>query len=316
MKFTTPVPIISREPKIDHHSRIFLTGSCFVENIGEKLDYYKLHNFRNPFGILYHPAAIKNLLEKVNRNYRYTSEDVFFHNERWHCFDVHSALSASDKETLLQRLNENLQNTLNYLKEASHVIITPGTSWVYRNVASQERVANCHKVPQKNFSRELTSPSEVQFLLSSVVSEIQSINPGTKIIFTVSPVRHIKDGIIENQLSKAHLLTAVHAVIKDFPESAFYFPAYEIVMDELRDYRFFAEDMIHPNAIAVKYIWEKFSEAWFSPEAILAMNTIEEIRKALSHRPFDEGSAAHQKFLISTQKKIAEFNQQYPEVTF
>lgn len=316
MQFTTPVPVIGKEPKIDHHSRIFLTGSCFVENIGDKLNYYKLQNLRNPFGILYHPAAIENFFRKVEGNFNYTSEDVFFHNERWHCFDAHSALSDSHQETLLERLNENLQKTREFLKEASHVIITPGTSWVYRNEASQKLVANCHKVPQKNFARELTSPFEIHSLLNSVISTVKNLNPEANIIFTVSPVRHIKDGIVENQLSKAHLLTAVHAAIKEFPEKTSYFPAYEIVMDELRDYRFFAEDMIHPNAIAIKYIWEKFAEAWFSPEAMSAIKKVEDIRKGFSHRPFNENSVAHQKFLESLRKKIEDFKQQYPQVTF
>ncbi len=316
MQFTTPVPIETREPKIDHFSRIFLIGSCFVENIGEKLDYYKFQNFRNPFGILYHPHAIQNFFKRVQNRSVYTSNDVFHHNERWHCFESHSGLSHPDKEELLRKLNENQKKTYSYLEEAGHVIITLGTSWVYRNIDSNDLVANCHKLPQQNFSKEISSPKEIEALLNAIIALLKGINPGVKVIFTISPVRHIKEGMVENQRSKAHLIAATHAAVTANTETSCYFPAYEILLDELRDYRFFTEDMIHPNAVAIEYIWNQFNMAWLSTESKTTMQKIETIQKGLSHRPYYEGSKAHQLFLQSLQLKIKDLEKEYPHLEF
>lgn len=316
MQFTTPVPVKSQEPKIDHNSRIFLVGSCFVENIGDKLDYFKLPSNRNPFGILYHPAAIEKFLRKADEGYTYTHQDIFIHNERWHCFDAHSSLSDPNKDQLLRNLNDNLEKTENYLKEASHVVITLGTSWGYKTSITKEPVANCHKLPQKNFSKENSGVEELQDLLRSMISSIQNINSEAVVIFTISPVRHIKDGIVENQLSKAQLITAVHNVISESPEKKFYFPAYEIMMDELRDYRFYAEDMLHPNATAIQFIWSKFISSWLSPEAIITLEQVEEIQKGLAHKPFNEFSEAHRKFLQNLQEKEKNLRSRYPNIIF
>lgn len=316
MQFTTPVPIHSQEPKIDHHSGVFLVGSCFVENIGEKFDYYKFKNLRNPFGILYHPKAIENLIRKAVDDHQYNEKDVFMHNERWHCFDAHSNLSDPDKDELLKRLNHQLQETKAFLKEASHVVITLGTSWFYANITTDSFVANCHKLPQKNFSKSISGVAENEGSLEKIVNYITNLNKQVKIIFTVSPVRHIKEGVVENQRSKAHLITAVQVLTHKFPESTAYFPAYEIVMDELRDYRFYAEDMLHPNTTAIDYIWQKFQEAWFSKDSAATLQLIEEIQKGLSHRPFNKASEAHQKFLHNIRNKISSLQTQFPYISF
>lgn len=316
MQFTTPVPIISQEPKIDHHSKIFLVGSCFVENIGEKFDYYKFINFRNPFGILYHPRAIENLIQKAFDGYKYTTEDIFLNNERWHCFDAHSNLSDPNKEELLKRLNYNLEETKSFLTKASHIIITLGTSWFYTSMNTNNFVANCHKLPQKQFTKSIAGVSEIERSLETLNKLIQNINSKGKIIFTVSPVRHIKEGVIENQRSKAHLITAVHTLIERFPESTSYFPSYELVMDELRDYRFYGEDMLHPNPTAINYIWEKFREIWISSDSAATLKLIEEIQTGLSHRPFNASSEAHKNFLIGLRKKVSSLKTQFPYINF
>lgn len=316
MQFTTPVQIRSQKPKIDHHSKIFLVGSCFVENIGEKFDYYKFNNFRNPFGILFHPRAIENFIQKAVGGFIYTEKDVFLNNERWHCFDAHSNLSDPSKEELLKKLNDNLEATKSFLCKASHIIITLGTSWFYTSLETNKFVANCHKLPQKNFQKSITAVSEIEESLGSVLELLRKLNPHSKVVFTISPVRHIKEGIVENQRSKAHLIAAVHALTDKAPANPAYFPAYELVMDELRDYRFYGEDMLHPNATAIKFIWEKFMEAWISTDSAETLNLINDIQKGLSHRPFNEASAAHQMFLNKIERKISVLKSQFPDLNF
>lgn len=316
MKLTTAVPINPGEPKTDHNSRLFLAGSCFVENIGEKLDYYQLPNFRNPFGILYHPVAIENLIVKAAKNYSYSSEDIFFHNERWHCFEAHSALSDPSKKVFLERLNSRLDSTRQYLKKVSHVIFTLGTAWVFKGLESGVPVANCHKIPQKKFSKEISSVQEIQRSLEKSISLIKKLNPEAQIILTVSPVRHLKDGFIQNQRSKAHLISAIHNTLEGAAYPIHYFPSYEIVMDELRDYRFYGEDLIHLNNVGVNIIWSKFSDAWVSEKAFSIFQEIEQIRKGILHRPFNEKSEAHKAFLQKLYQKITYLQSRYPHISF
>lgn len=318
MQFRTQFSIKSQEPKIDHASKIFLTGSCFVENIGAKLDYYKFQNIQNPFGILFHPAAIENFITKAVNEKQYTAEDIFFHNERWHCFDAHSVLSQPDEMTLLKNLNEGLQKTREYLRESTHIIITLGTSWVYRNLKSDETVANCHKLPQKNFSKEITDVEQIYDHLKSTISTIKGLNDNASIIFTISPVRHIKDGVVQNQRSKAHLIAALHKVMdkQDENELVSYFPAYELMMDDLRDYRFYSEDMLHPNDTAIEYIWQKFVDSRISPESIPLLKEIDSIQRNLKHRPFNSESEAHKNFQKSLEKKIKDLQKIYPYLNF
>lgn len=315
MEFRTKIPITSQEPKIGYNSKTLLLGSCFVENIGEKLDYYKFKTLQNPFGILFHPAAISNFLEKVKLQYIFTGEDIFFHNERWHSFDAHSASSNPDKDKMLEELNAAIEETYSFLKDASHVIITPGTAWGYRHKETEKTVANCHKLPQKNFIRELT---EVDSDLKTCVEAIKELNPEATVIFTVSPVRHLKDGFMENQQSKAKLITAIHELLK-IPAPGVrwsYFPSYEIMMDELRDYRFYAEDMVHPNSVAIDYIWELFMQTWMSPETQNISGEVEKLQKGLAHKPFNEHSEAHQKFRNKLQQKIQELQAKFPGIEF
>ena len=210
MEFRTKIPISPQEPKFDHGSRILLLGSCFVENMGKKLEYYKFQTLQNPFGILFHPTAIATFLSTVSDQKNFSEADIFFHNERWHCFDAHSALSSPDKVELLQGLNSAVREALAFLKSATHVIITLGTAWGYTNKATGKTVANCHKLPQREFDKELM---EVNAQVAVCVDIIRNINPNASVIFTVSPVRHIKDGFVENQQSKARLITAVHRAI-------------------------------------------------------------------------------------------------------
>ena len=312
MEFRTPVPITAQEPKIGYSSKVLLLGSCFVENIGKKLEYFKFQQLLNPFGILFHPVAIHNFLKRVKSGYDFTEADIFFHNETWKSYEAHSDLNSVEKEEILRKLNAAVKETAVFLKSATHVIITPGTAWGYRLKESGEVVANCHKVPQKNFIKEITEVENALFETSEI---IKSLNPSAKVIFTVSPVRHLKDGFVENQLSKAKLITAIHEIVAS-KKHCFYFPSYEIMMDELRDYRFYAEDMVHPNKTAVDYIWEKFRQTWIASEASEVMKRVDTIQKGLLHRPFNETSEAHQKFRRDLQQKIEKLEKEVPGINF
>ena len=314
MEFQTRIPSEKQSKnQIDYSSNVLLFGSCFSENIGQKLDYFKFQNFQNPFGILFHPKAIETLIENAINQKQYSEKDVFFHNEQWHSFDAHSKLSNTSKDHLISQLNAQINLTALKLKTASHVIITLGTAWVYRNIKVDAVVANCHKVPQKQFNKELLSIDNVSDSLKNILSLIRSINDEASIIFTLSPVRHLKDGFVENSQSKAHLLAAIHQVVK---QHSFYFPSYEIMMDELRDYRFYGEDMIHPNQTAINYIWERFKSVWISDSAFKIMDAVDSIQKGLQHKPFNANSQQHQNFIQSLEVKKASLKKDFPHINF
>lgn len=318
MNLLTKIPLSKANNQIDYSSRLLLIGSCFSENIGAKLSYYKFRGLQNPFGILFHPLAIEKLIQKTVTQETFNEGGVFQANEQWHCFDAHSCLSNPSKEQLVVDLNTALDQTAEQLKVASHVLITLGTAWVYRNKDSGEIVANCHKVPQTNFTKELLSVDEVRESLKRITTLIQSVNSSAQVIFTVSPVRHLKNGFVENQRSKAHLISAIHQIIEtsNFSPRVSYFESYEIMMDVLRDYRFYAKDMIHPNETAIAYIWEKFVEVWINDSITDDMKKVDEVQRGLQHRPFNPESEAHQKFLTSLSKKIAYIRKAYPFMDF
>lgn len=319
MQFRTQIPIQKSNTPIDYHSKVLSIGSCFAENMAEKFDYFKFQNETNPFGIIFNPVSIEKLFRRVCHQDLFGEKDVFFHNERWHSFEVHSDLSNSDRQELLETLNKAVTETHKQLKEATHLIITLGTSWIYRGAESNEVVANCHKVPQKQFSKELLSVEIIRESVQNTISLIQTLNPNINFIFTISPVRHIKDGFVENQLSKSHLFTALHHVLITHNSQLIthnYFPSYEIMMDELRDYRFYGEDMLHPNQIAIDYIWKLFSENYIAETEFSIMKEVDEIQKSLRHRSFNPESEQHQKFLANLQKKINLLGEKQPQIKF
>jgi len=319
MQFRTQIPLSKSSNPIDYNSKVLSFGSCFAENMADKFDYFKFQNETNPFGIIFNPVSIEKVIERAVTENWFTEKDVFFHNERWHSFEVHSDLSNSDRQELLETLNKAISETNKQLKEATHIIITYGTSWIYRNLESDEIVANCHKVPQKQFSKELLPVDVIQKSTQNTIDLIQAINLNVNFIFTISPVRHIKDGFAENQLSKSHLFTAVHEVLKTHNsklKTHNYFPSYEIMMDELRDYRFYTEDMLHPNQVAIDYIWHKFSENNMTEESISLMQEVDEIQKSLRHRSFNPESEQHKKFLTKLQQKIKALGEKWPNITF
>ncbi len=315
MEFRTKIPIYKSICPIDYSSDILSLGSCFAVNMAEKFQYYQFRNTVNPFGILFHPAAIEKFIGFAVSEKEFTDEDVFFHNERWHCFDAHSDLSHPDKRTLLDNLNATVASVRSNIASTSHLILTLGTAWTYRKIESGEWVANCHKLPQKEFEKELLSVGSIAESLNNIVENVKKTNPGIQIILTISPVRHLKDGFVENQQSKAHLIAAVR-IMMSVHGNIHYFPSYEIMMDELRDYRFYAQDMIHPNQTAIDYIWERFAETWIAPAAFPILEEIAQIRKSLVHRPFNPDSQNHRLFLDDLERKIALLRTRFPHMSF
>ncbi|HZW62465.1 MAG TPA: GSCFA domain-containing protein [Flavobacteriaceae bacterium] len=316
MKLQTQIPLEPQmQNRIDYFSRILLFGSCFTENMGSKVNYFKFQNLQNPLGILFHPIAIENLISRTITANTFKENDVFFHNEQWHSFEAHSSLSSINKHKLIECLNKRTQETAIALDQATHVVITLGTAWVYKHLETNKIVANCHKVPQKHFAKVLLSVEEVNASLKNTIALLRNANPQCTIIFTVSPVRHLKDGFVENTQSKAHLLTAIHQTIK--PEDKLcYFPSYEIMMDELRDYRFYKEDMLHPNQIAVDYIWQHFVNVWFDPKTHETMQQVDTVQKGLQHKPFNTQTKAHKVFLDTLRAQKEALNACYPHITF
>ena len=318
MQFFTKVPISKTNDPISYHSKVVSIGSCFAQNIGEKFNFYKFQNTTNPFGIIFNPSSIEKLISRaINKEY-FTEEDIFFYNERWQSFEIHSELSHADKDFFLNLINATLDSFSKEIHEASHVIITLGTSWVYKENSFGNIVANCHKVPQKSFKKHLLSAEEISISLENITKSISKINSQCTFIFTISPVRHIKDGFVENQVSKSNLISAVYNLIQNQPENSrfSYFPSYEIMMDELRDYRFYSSDLLHPNATAIDYIWSRFMETTVEPNSISTMKEIETIQRSLQHRSFNPESISHQKFLQNLNVKIENVQKSYPFIEF
>ncbi|WP_222981544.1 GSCFA domain-containing protein [Flagellimonas meishanensis] len=318
MKLQTCVPLQKAENPIDYQSKLLLLGSCFVENMGSKLDYFKFQTLQNSFGILFHPLAIDTLIHRALHDSKYQQSEVFERDGIWYCFDAHSDIRGKTQEELLEKLNRGLRLTREWLQNATHIVITLGTAWVYDHVATGNTVANCHKVPPNEFSKKLLTVETIKVSLENIIKSVEEINPHAQFIFTISPVRHLKDGFVQNQQSKSHLITAVHSVLsfREQSRNLFYFPAYEIMMDELRDYRFYEKDLVHPNELAVDYIWERFKSTWINPDVYEMMDDVAHIQKGLQHRPFNPESKQHQKFQEALRTKIAYLQEKLPFVKF
>ncbi len=314
MKLQTQINSTPSNAQFGYENKLLLLGSCFSENIGDKLSYHKFQSMSNPFGILFHPVAIENVLEAAVLDKTFTEEDVFELDGIWKSYYAHSDLNALSRLEAVINLQEAQASLRTSLVEASHIFITLGTSWTYRHLHKNMLVANCHKVPQKEFKKELLSVKEVTESLSNILTRIHSLNPEANVIFTVSPVRHLKDGFIENTLSKSHLIAAVHQLID--AEKTFYFPSYEIMMDELRDYRFYATDMLHPSEQAIDYIWEKFTAVYISASAQELSKKIVRIKQHLEHRPFNPESDSHKKFIARLEQEMNELISKHPFLDF
>jgi hypothetical protein len=305
--------------KINHRHKLLLMGSCFTENIGDKLIVHKFSVLQNPNGILFNPVSVKDAIENYITNKVIDENDLFYLNEAYHSWQHHSRFSGITKVDAVQKINVSTSTAHHYLKEADFVIITLGSAWIYEltekaAIAKSGSVAaNNHKAPADWFNRRLLSSPEVIDLLNAAILQLQQFNPFIKIIFTISPVRHLREGFIENNRSKAALINGVHTATANF-ENVFYFPAYELVIDDLRDYRFFAEDMVHPNYAATNYVWEKFVATCIDEPSQELMKQINEINAAINHRPFNNSSIAHQAFKNKYLQLCTAMQQKYAYV--
>jgi hypothetical protein len=317
MKFTTPVPIPNSNHPIGYNANIVSLGSCFAVNMGEKLNYFKFQNTTNPFGIIFNPVSIEKLVVRVVNQKPFTEEDIFFHNERFHCYEVHSDLSSGNKQEFLDSLNALVEMTHLKIKEATHILITYGTSWVYREKNRGAVVANCHKMAQAHFDKHILAVSTIEASIQNTIDAIRQLNPNCAFVFTISPVRHIKDGFVENQRSKAHLISALQSLLSEHQlDHANYFPAYEIVMDELRDYRFYGDDLLHPSTMTIDYIWQRFRDTTILQTISSTLDEVDAIQKSLLHKPFNSTSESHQKFQFKVQEKITKLQVNYPFMQF
>lgn len=284
MNFRTEIKIEKSHYGISHFDNIALCGSCFSENIGDRLQHAGFNVLHNPMGILYNPSSMAIALHQLIGNSPFEEDKLLLHNGLWHTFSHHGKYSHSNKETCLETINNDLHKGHAFLKKTTLLMVTFGTSWVYQLASSGSVVANCHKYPERKFLRRRLSVEEIVAQWNSLLSKLKELNSNIRVVFTVSPVRHWKDGANGNQLSKAILQLAVEELCTQNKE-CHYFPAYELVIDDLRDYRFFKEDMLHPNSVAVDYVWDKFKSAYFTPNTITTVSKINKVKQAFAHRP-------------------------------
>lgn len=301
--------------KIGYPQDILCMGSCFAVHMAEKLAHHKFNTLLNPFGILFNPFSISQSVLHMVNGVRYQAENLFQHDGLWHSYDHHGAFSAPDREVCLKKINQSLSDGIHFLKNAKWCIITLGTAFVFVEKKQQRIVANCHKVPGNQFTRLRLNKAEIVLQLSGSIQAIKKMKPDIRFILTVSPVRHIRDGLVENQRSKAILLLAAEELSQQF-EHVYYFPSYELLLDDLRDYRFYEADMIHPNALAIDYIWERFGEAFFAENTRQIMGEIKKITQAARHRPLHPQRAAHQEFIRAQLAKIEKLEKQYDFLDF
>jgi hypothetical protein len=315
IQFSTPVEITPLPWQTGYRHKNMLIGSCFTENIGEKMKNLFYSTDINPFGILYNPVSIARCLRRMTNKRKFASEDLFIHDGIWHSYQHHGRFSDENHDKALDLINNRLLQSAAYLREAQFLFITLGTALIYELKATGEIIANCHKMPSDIFRRFRLTVTETVETLQEALDELFASNPGIRVIFTVSPIRHLKDGASGNQLSKATLLLAVDALVRGFGQDrCAYFPSYEIVMDELRDYRFYADDMTHLSSVATQYIWNRFEEIIIDKESREISRQIAPIIKAMEHRPFNRNTPMHQAFLAKTLKKVHELSDNYPYI--
>jgi len=313
MDFRIEIDIPKSEIEISHRSHILMFGSCFIENIGKLLVDNRFNVNLNPFGILYNPASIARNIRVLLDNYEFSDNDIFEYKGLFNSFCHHGSFSDVSKERCLSKICKSTNRASEDIKKSDVLIFTFGTSYVFRHKEKDIVVGNCHKLPTADFDRYRLRVEDIVGDWSVLIKQIRQHNPDVKIIFTVSPIRHMKDGAHDNQLSKSVLLLAVDELCKS-NEDCQYFPSYEIVLDELRDYRFYNEDMIHPNGTAVKYIWDRFSDAYIGQEAKSIMDEWNKIHLALNHRPLNPQSDEYKHFLRQTLLKIEAFENKYPYI--
>jgi hypothetical protein len=311
MEFQLPITIPSLPQPIGYGDKLLLVGSCFTEHIGNALRDWKFETLQNPNGILFDPASVATSLISYIRPQHYGEEDLVFFNELWQSWQHHGIFSHVDRDQCLAAVNASQVRAHAFLREADWLVITLGSAWSYRLVDGGAAVANCHRAPAQTFYKHLMTIEEINTALDSCLHQLFYFNPNLQVLFTVSPVRHIRDGVVDNNRSKARLIESVHHLVGKF-NRLFYFPAYELVVDVLRDYRFFDIDMVHPNYPATAFVLEKFVQHCVDEPGRRLLEEIKKIVIARRHKPFQPSTQAHRRFLQDHWQKTAELIRQYP----
>lgn len=315
MQFFLPFSIPPFDQKISHSGKVLLTGSCFTENIGNWMQDMKFDVLQNPNGILFNPMSVCRSLRSYIAPRKYTAEDIVYLNEGWHSWQHHSRFSAASQHQILERINASQDAAHSFLQQADWLIITLGSAFVYYLQEGGIPVANCHKAPAQQFQRRMLSIAEIISELDVTIHQLFQYNPALKIVFTISPVRHAREGLTDNNRSKARLIEAVHHLVHKF-SNLYYFPAYELVVDVLRDYRFYDIDLLHPNYAATGFVIEQFRKTCLSNTSDLLCDDIKKLVTAYRHKPFHPASRAHQRFRSEQLEKAKQLQAAYPHIDF
>ena len=300
------------DKKIQIGQQIMLMGSCFTEHIHQRLEAYKFACLQNPHGILFNPISIFTSLHHYFNETTIESDDIFEGQGIWRHWSFHSSLSSADKNTTLSSMNAAIKQGSTFIKKADWLILTLGSAFVYYH-KNQIPVSNCHKVPITEFVKKLITPEAIISAFEQVYQKIQLVNPNLKLILTISPVRHLRDGFIENNRSKAVLIHAVDQICNNY-DDVLYFPSYELIIDDLRDYRFYAEDMVHPNYLATKYVWSKFAQTAFEGSTREVLKELDEINSAYQHKVLHPDSSEYEKFRLKFRNKISDLLDRFPNL--
>lgn len=309
--FRTPVGIEKLKQPIDHSHKVTMIGSCFSENIYRKLKEYRFNVICNPNGVLYNPLSITAVLDRLLQKKTYIKEDLFFHNDLWMSFDHHSTFNHTDDKLCLQKINSGFLSAETFLKNTDLLMLTFGSAFVYQLSENNKVAANCHKLPESKFIRRLASVDEIVSSCCDIFNKLRQANPALNILLTVSPVRHLRDKAHENTVSKSHLIAAVYRLENIF-ERVYYFPSFEIMMDELRDYRFYASDMIHPSDTAIEFLWNRFRQFCISKSSNEFIERYERIIAARAHRIMFPGTAAAKEFANSQIRTLDALKDGFP----
>lgn len=313
MEFRKTVELPTGTAELRHSDRVMLIGSCFTENMGQMFAASGFRTLVNPFGILYNPLSIAQALNRMSAGEPYTGSELLHHGGLWSSLMHHGSFSSPDQGQCLTRINESLTRGMEMLAEADWLILTFGTAWVYEWKETGAVVGNCHKLPDTLFTRRLLTVEEIAEEYAAVLRRLRERRKELKVMFTVSPIRHTRDGAHGNQLSKSTLLLAVERICHEVRE-CHYFPSYEIMMDELRDYRFYCADMIHPSPVAEQYIWERFSTTYFKRPTLEAIREYEAVRRSLDHRPLNPDTEACRQFKARLEEKVERLREKYPYI--